>query len=97
MKTITPQQTAPPIIETTLALREEVHGDFRDNALATQTCMEALMNCPSWHKMSAVAKTSTFLIIQKLSRACSGNPDFEDHWHDIQGYAKLVEDNLPNS
>jgi hypothetical protein len=81
-------------VAATLAQRQNVHGDFSDNSLATQRCMDALMLCPSWHEMSPSAKTATFLIIQKLSRAASGNPWHSDHWHDIQGYAKLVEDRL---
>ncbi len=89
--------TTDPVssVAATLTQRQNVHGDFTDNSLATQRCMDALMLCPSWNEMSPSAKTATFLIIQKLARAASGNPYHHDHWHDIQGYAKLVEDRLP--
>jgi hypothetical protein len=29
-----------------------------------------------------------------MGRILAGNPSHADHWHDIQGYAKLIEDRL---
>lgn len=34
------------------------------------------------------------MIFQKISRIVNGDPDYADNWHDIQGYARLVEERL---
>jgi hypothetical protein len=34
------------------------------------------------------------MILMKLARALNGDPNDTDNWHDIQGYAKLVEDRI---
>src|SRR5690606_10084595 len=31
----------------------------------------------------------------KIARILIGDPNYADNWHDIQGYAKLVEERLP--
>ena len=36
-------------------------------------------------------------IADKIGRILSGDPNYADNWHDIQGYAKLVEDRLPKN
>jgi hypothetical protein len=34
------------------------------------------------------------MICHKLGRIAAGDIDYADSWHDIAGYAKLVEDRL---
>lgn len=34
------------------------------------------------------------MILHKVARIINGDPDHVDSWHDIAGYAKLVEDRL---
>jgi len=34
------------------------------------------------------------MILHKIARIVNGDPDYTDSWHDIAGYAKLVEDRL---
>jgi hypothetical protein len=34
------------------------------------------------------------MIIHKIGRIVTGNPDVPDHWLDIEGYARLVRDRL---
>jgi hypothetical protein len=31
------------------------------------------------------------MILHKIARIVNGNPNETDHWHDIAGYATLVE------
>jgi hypothetical protein len=80
-----------------LDTRKDVHGQFRDNATSTILCLEALQQCPRWNELTPVTKVAIFLILQKLSRACSGDPKHLDHWQDIQGYARLVENEIKTS
>ena len=48
-----------------------------------------------WPVLSDVQKQALEVIADKIARILSGDPNYDDNWHDIQGYAKLVEDRLP--
>lgn len=39
-------------------------------------------------------KTSLFMICNKMARIVNGDPNYIDNWHDIAGYATLVEQEL---
>jgi hypothetical protein len=39
-------------------------------------------------------KESLDLICNKISRIVNGDPWYHDSWHDIIGYARLVEERL---
>jgi hypothetical protein len=39
-------------------------------------------------------KQALCVICDKMARIGNGDPFYDDNWHDIQGYAKLVEDRL---
>jgi hypothetical protein len=49
----------------------------------------------SWQTLTPVQKQALTVIADKIARVLSGDPDYADNWHDIQGYAKLEEDRLP--
>lgn len=50
-----------------------------------------------WDLLTPVAKQALTVIADKIARILNGDPNYADNWHDIQGYAKLVEDRLPKS
>jgi len=51
----------------------------------------------SWDKMSSYQKEAVEMILHKIGRIVCGDPDYIDSWHDIAGYAKLVEDILDSA
>jgi len=57
--------------------------------------MEYLREHPGWSRLSSVQREGLSMIQHKIARIMCGDPNYYDHWHDIQGYAKLVEDRLP--
>jgi hypothetical protein len=81
----------------TLADRKSIHGDFTDHARISQALKDAARESPSWPVMSAIQRESVDMILHKIARVCAGNPAHPDHWHDIAGYARLVEERLPSS
>lgn len=95
-------------IENTLAERGNRYGDFTDHARLCQA-LKAVMatfavvqNTPNgvsvhlpWGDLPATHKQALEVIADKIARILSGDPNYADNWHDIQGYAKLVEDRLP--
>jgi len=81
-------------IENVLAERGKRYGDFSDHAKIAQELQDVIRATPSWNKMNSVMKQSLTVIADKIARICSGDPNYDDNWIDIQGYAKLVEDRL---
>lgn len=90
-------------VAATLAQRGSRYGDFTDHAELCQHLKEVMMTQTvpenggmlAWDKLSAVQKQALEVIADKIARILIGDPNYDDNWHDIQGYAKLVEDRLP--
>ena len=81
-------------VQQTLDERQATHGDFADHARATQMLKTVIQNQPGWKNLNAMQRESLDMIAHKMGRILAGNPSYADHWHDIQGYAKLIEDRL---
>ena len=79
----------------TLAERGSRYGDFTDHARICQAIKYAMYTEDGWSRLTAVQKQALEVIADKMGRILSGDPDYADNWHDIQGYAKLAEDRLP--
>ena len=84
-------------IDQTLAERGSRYGDFTDHARICQQIKDDMMHTPGahWQRLSDVQKQALDVIADKIARILSGDPNYADNWHDIQGYAKLVEERLP--
>lgn len=96
-------------VESTLAERGARYGDFADHACIAQKLQNVMRRSvvyedggpigvnpvKPWDHLSDVQKQALTVIADKIARILSGDPNYADNWHDIQGYAKLVEDRLP--
>lgn len=82
-------------IDKTLAERGSRYGDFTQHAEIAQDIQDAMRKNPRWGCLRPTQKQALTVIADKIARIISGYPDYADNWHDIQGYAKLVEDRLP--
>lgn len=83
-----------PDIEKTLAERGNRYGSFFDHAKIAQQIKSTYLMVPAYHLMAADQKQALDVIADKVARILNGDPNYLDNWHDIQGYAKLVEDRL---
>lgn len=81
-------------IETTLAERGTRYGSFKDHAAIAQNIQDAMRAPPGWAKLAPDQKQALTVIADKIARMLNGDPDYVDNWHDIEGYAKLVEARL---
>ena len=81
-------------VQETLNERQSTHGDFADHARVTQMLKTVIQNQPGWKNLNAMQRESLDMIAHKIGRIMAGNPNHADHWHDIQGYAKLIEDRI---
>ena len=83
-------------IENTLAERGSRYGDFTDHAKIAQAIQDDMRIGAGWSRLDDVKRQALTVIADKIARILSGDPNYADNWHDIQGYAKLVEDRLPS-
>ena len=80
-------------IEETLAERQAQYGCFEDVAFVTESIMgilskvrgNRLQDLPNTHRMAL------YMIASKMARIVNGDFNHLDSWHDIGGYAKLIE------
>lgn len=83
-------------IESTLKERGDRYGDFADHAKIAQDLQDVVRGAKGWERLDATQRQALTVICDKIARILSGDPTYADNWHDIQGYAKLVEDRLPS-
>lgn len=96
-------------IDSTLAERGSRYGKFSDHANTAQRLQDVMRSAqpvpdveagetltppPGWARLAPDQKQALTVIADKIARILNGDPDYIDNWHDIQGYAKLVEDRL---
>jgi hypothetical protein len=81
-------------LEQTLADRGNEYGDFYYKSITIQALKDILHHTPNWKELPAGMQESLEMIVHKIGRITHGNSSNVDSWHDIQGYAKLVEDRI---
>jgi hypothetical protein len=69
--------------------RASTHGDFAIGATLAVNIMELIHAAPNWQKLNPVQKESLHMIVHKVQRLMTGDPNEDDHWNDIAGYAHL--------
>ena len=84
-------------VSDTLKNRNNTHGDYHEQAELAAALRRIMGTGLNWMKLTDQEQDALLMIAVKLSRILSGNPHEPDHWHDIAGYATLVErDILPH-
>jgi hypothetical protein len=81
-------------ITETLKERGNRYGPFTSHAEITQDLKKVMVETLQWEELSPDKKEALDMIMHKVGRILNGDPNYADSWHDIGGYAKLVEDNL---
>jgi hypothetical protein len=73
--------------ETILSEREKTHGPYPEKCAVIQAIMR--ITEPYHHKLNDVQMVSHTMIIHKMARYLTGDPNCADHWDDIKGYRRL--------
>ena len=81
-------------VAATLAERGKRYGDFAGHAEVTQELKDCANTFAGWKRLNRSQRESLEMIFHKIGRILNGDPNYADSWHDIAGYAKLVEDQL---
>lgn len=79
-------------VEQTLAERGARYGDFTDHARYAQALQDVMRSMPNWDELTPDKKQGLTVIADKIARIGTGDPEYTDNYHDIGGYAKLMED-----
>ncbi len=81
-------------VEATLAERGRIHGEFTTHAVIAQALKAAMHASPFWAGLADDSKEALEMIAHKLARILNGGETCSDSYHDIAGYAVLVERRL---
>jgi len=75
--------------------RQQTHGDWPVTARIAQklkACLEdEILKSPKHVRLSAEQREALDMILAKIARIVSGDPNHADHWDDIAGYARLAK------
>lgn len=80
-------------IQNTLEQRGERYGGFSEVAETTYQLQEVLKRSQA-SVMTSSQIIALDMICNKMARIVNGDPNYIDNWHDIAGYATLVEQEL---
>ena len=81
-------------ISDTLKERGARYGRFRDHAVIAQALKDVMWKTEGWGRLSPDQKQSMEMFADKQARILNGDPNYDDNWRDIAGYAKLILDRL---
>ena len=81
-------------IEETLKERGSRYGDFKYHGKLSQELKECMKSGLSWSKLDPDQKEALEMIQHKVARILNGDPNYDDSWRDIAGYATLIEKRL---
>ena len=83
-------------VDKTLEERGARYGSFEDHARICQALKDTMVfeSVGKFKALPADMRQALEVIQDKVARILSGDPYYIDNWHDIQGYAKLIENRL---
>ena len=80
-------------VRQTLNQRQEQYGSFEDVAMITEQMVD-VMRKGYYENLAYNQKMALYMICSKMARIVNGNPNQKDSWHDIAGYATLIDSEL---
>ena len=81
-------------VSDTLHERGNRYGKFKSHAQITQLLKSCMVLSDKWECLDPDQKEALEMIMHKIGRILNGDPNYADSWHDIAGYALLVEQRL---
>jgi len=81
-------------VSNTLNARYARYGTFSVQAAISQTLKNFMRQSPNWDSLDPDMAEALDMIQHKIARILNGDPRYADSWHDIAGYAALVDKRL---
>ena len=77
-----------------LGERQSTHGTYSEVSSICQAIKRTMRQSSGWDHLGNEQAEALEMIAMKIARILSGNSNFADHWEDIEGYARLVSNEL---
>lgn len=85
----------PDTVEEILTERGNRYGKFTGHADITQRLKYVMRTSNDrWDRLDTDQQEALEMIAHKIGRILNGDPNYDDSWVDIAGYARLVADRL---
>ena len=81
-------------VAATLEQRANRYGKFFRQACITQTLKTDMRVTVGWANLTDSQAEALEMIAHKIGRILNGDPNYADSWHDIAGYASLIDNQL---
>jgi nucleoid-associated protein YejK len=81
-------------VHKTLDERGKNYGEFKDGSNIMQMLKNTMRSTKGWQRLSPSQREALEMIQHKIGRILNGDPNHVDSWHDIAGYAQLIEKEL---
>lgn len=89
-----PQETNQGGINCILKERNKSHGNYKLQSALADNLREVMYSSENWYSLTSIQRDALLMIIHKISRVLSGDPNHKDSWMDISGYSTLVVNDL---
>lgn len=81
-------------LEATITQRRGRYGPLIESGEVAMKTEDYWRSLPGWEKMAYDQREALAMIAHKISRIMCGDPDYDDSWVDIAGYAQNVVNRL---
>lgn len=81
-------------IDATLLERGNRYGAFSGHAQITQQLKNLMRAHHGWGGLNLSQREALEMVAHKIGRILNGDPNYDDSWRDIAGYAQLVVNQL---
>lgn len=81
-------------ISNLLGERQNTHGTYSEVSSICQAIKRTMRQSSGWDHLGNEQAEALEMIAMKIARILSGNSNFADHWEDIEGYARLVSNEI---
>ena len=89
--TLDPIDEPTSVVQGTLTERGRRYGSFEGHATVTQALKRVMVSAgDKWPDLADDQREALEMIAHKIGRILNGDPNYDDSWHDIAGYAELV-------
>lgn len=77
-----------------IAERGKRYGKFSEGALIMRNLKLVMHSTEGWERLSNSQQEALDMIQHKIGRVLNGDPNYDDNWKDIAGYATLISNEV---
>lgn len=82
------------LVQALIAERGSRYGKFADGAEIMQYLKSFIHQTEGWSRLTTSQREALDMIQHKIGRVLNGDPNYDDNWKDIAGYATLIVEEL---